>query len=110
MIAARPLFQPKFLIFSLLLTSFSPTLPSALAQAASDAKPADAKPSDAKSIATPGMSTTLPPLPADAHVEQSMQLEGKTLHYTVTVGTLPVRDSKGVLSGEVVYTSYVAEG
>jgi carboxypeptidase C (cathepsin A) len=113
MISARSPFQSKFLILSLLLASVSPVLPSAAAQAppdAKDAKPADAKPSDAKSAATPGMSTTLPPLPADAHVEQSMQLEGKTLHYTVTVGTLPVRDSKGVLSGEVVYTSYVAEG
>ncbi len=30
------------------------------------------------------------PLPADAHVAQSIQLEGKPLHYTVTVGTLPV--------------------
>ncbi len=39
-----------------------------------------------------------------------MQLDGKTLRYTVTVGTLPVRDKKGALSGEVVYTSYVAEG
>ena len=26
------------------------------------------------------------PLPADAHVAQSMQIEGKALHYTVTVG------------------------
>jgi carboxypeptidase C (cathepsin A) len=34
----------------------------------------------------------------------------KTLHYTVTVGTLPVRDSKGALSGEVVYTAYTMEG
>src|SRR5271168_3928730 len=110
MISARPRFQSKFLVFSLLFTSFSPALPPAFAQAASDAKPADAKPTDAKPAATAGMSTTLPPLPADAHVEQTIQMEGKTLHYTVTVGTLPVRDSKGVLSGEVVYTSYVAEG
>src|ERR1700733_3452836 len=116
MISARPPFQSKFLVFTLLLTSFTPALSSAAAQAApdakdaKDAKPADAKPSDAKSAATLGMSLTLPPLPPDAHVEQSMQMEGKTLHYTVTVGTLPVRDSKGALSGEVVYTSYVAEG
>jgi carboxypeptidase C (cathepsin A) len=64
---------------------------------------------DAKT-ATPGMMTTLPPLPADTHVEQTIQLNGKALHYTVTVGTLPVRDSKGVLSGEVVYTAYTVEG
>jgi len=49
------------------------------------------------------------PLPADAHVPQSMQLEGKALHYTVTVGTLPVNDN-GKKIGEVVFTSYTVEG
>jgi carboxypeptidase C (cathepsin A) len=82
--------------------------------AAPDAKPAgaEAKPTgaDAKSGATPGMPVAEPPLPPDAHVEQSIQMEGKTLHYTVTVGTLAVRDSKGALSGEVVYTAYIMEG
>ena len=51
-----------------------------------------------------------PPLPADAHVAQSVQTDGKTLHYTVTVGTLPVYDSTAKKSGEVVYTSYIVEG
>ena len=32
---------------------------------------------------------SMPPLPADAHAEQTIQLNGKTLKYTVTVGTLP---------------------
>src|ERR1700737_5122632 len=75
--------------------------------AASDAKPAGA---DAKAGATPGMPIAEPPLPPDAHAEQSIQMEGKTLHYTATVGTLPVRDSKGALSGEVVYTAHTMEG
>jgi carboxypeptidase C (cathepsin A) len=65
---------------------------------------------DAKTVTVSGLLVAQPPLPADAHVEQTMQLEGRTLHYSVTVGTLPVRDSKGVLSGEVVYTAYIAEG
>ena len=47
-----------------------------------------------------------PPLPADAHVAQNIQLDGKTLHYTATVGTLPVYDQDGKKSGEVVYTAY----
>jgi carboxypeptidase C (cathepsin A) len=51
-----------------------------------------------------------PPLPADAHVTQSMQLGGKSLTYTVTVGTLPVYDKDSKKSGEVVYTSYTVEG
>ena len=33
---------------------------------------------------------SMPPLPAEAHVEQSMQLDGKTLKYTATVGAMPV--------------------
>ena len=52
----------------------------------------------------------LPPLPADAHVQQSMQIDGKTLHYTVTVGKLPVYDKQGKEAGEVVYTAYTVEG
>lgn len=47
-----------------------------------------------------------PPLPPDAHVAQSIQLDGKTLHYTATVGTLPVYDQDGKKTGEVVYTAY----
>ena len=50
-----------------------------------------------------------PSLPGDAHVGQTMQLDGKPLHYTVTIGTLPVYD-QSKKTGEVVYTSYVIEG
>ncbi|MGD0670024.1 MAG: peptidase S10 [Bryobacteraceae bacterium] len=49
------------------------------------------------------------PLPADAHVAQTIQFEGKPLPYTVTVGTLPVYDS-GKKIGEVVFTAYTLEG
>jgi len=52
----------------------------------------------------------LPPLPADAHTQQTMELNGKTLHYTVTVGALPVRDKDGKEAGQVVVTSYTMEG
>jgi carboxypeptidase C (cathepsin A) len=53
---------------------------------------------------------TLPPLPADAHVSQQIQLDGKTLKYTVTVGSLPVRDKDGKEAGAVVYTAYTVDG
>jgi carboxypeptidase C (cathepsin A) len=65
---------------------------------ASDGKDKD-KPSDKQ-----------PPLPADAHVSQSIQLQGKLLNYTATVGTLPVYDKEGKKIGEVVYTAYTVEG
>jgi carboxypeptidase C (cathepsin A) len=50
------------------------------------------------------------PLPPDAHAAQSIQLDGKPLHYTVTVGTLPVYDRDGKKSGQVVFTAYTVEG
>src|SRR5215471_12273927 len=51
-----------------------------------------------------------PPLPPDAHTEQSIQLNGKALRYTVTVGTLPTRDKDGKEAGQVVFTAYTVEG
>jgi carboxypeptidase C (cathepsin A) len=65
------------------------------------AKPAAGSPADA---------VNLPPLPADAHIEQTTQYDGRTLRYTVTVGKLPVRDKTGKTIGEVVYTAYTMPG
>jgi carboxypeptidase C (cathepsin A) len=52
----------------------------------------------------------LPPLPPEAHVDQSIVFNGKTLHYTVTVGAFPVRDKDGKAAGEVVVTAYTIPG
>jgi carboxypeptidase C (cathepsin A) len=71
------------------------------APAATDKDKAAQKPADDK--------TGLPPLPPEAHAQQTIQLDGKTLHYTVTVGALPVRDSDGKIAGEVVVTGYTME-
>lgn len=54
--------------------------------------------------------SALPPLPADAHVEQTIELNGKTLHYNVNVGALPVRDNDGKTVGQVVVTAYTMTG
>lgn len=54
--------------------------------------------------------TTLPPLPAPAHTQQTIELNGKALHYTVTVGAMPVRDGDGKTAGQVVVTAYTVEG
>ena len=58
----------------------------------------------------PADKNALPPLPPDAHAQQSIQFDGKSLKYTVTVGTLPVRDKDGKTSGEVVFTAYTVDG
>ncbi len=49
------------------------------------------------------------PLPPDAHVSQSIQMNGTPLKYTATVGTLPVKNEEGKPVGEVVFTSYVVD-
>jgi carboxypeptidase C (cathepsin A) len=73
----------------------------AFAQAPQDAPPAAEKPAE---------KAALPPLPADAHVEQSITLDGRPLRYTVTVGSLPVRDKDGKEAGDVVITAYTVQG
>jgi len=103
----------KFILSSKLVRGFaaaallSVLMPVILA--AQETKPATPPPADAKSADTRS-SDKLPPLPADAHVSQSIQLDGKTLNYTVTVGTLPVFDKDGKKSAEVVYTAYTMDG
>jgi carboxypeptidase C (cathepsin A) len=52
----------------------------------------------------------LPPLPANKSIEESTVVDGQTLHYTVTVGTINARDDDGKIAGKVVYTSYVVPG
>jgi carboxypeptidase C (cathepsin A) len=52
----------------------------------------------------------LPPLPPEAHTAQSIVLDGKPLHYTVTVGAYPVRDGEGKVAGQVVVTAYTVDG
>jgi len=90
-----------------LLACFLAAAPCAVAQAAAPATPAAASKADA---AKPADDKTLPPLPADAHVQQSVTLNGKRLDYTVTVGTLPVRDAAGATTGKLVYTAYTVAG
>ncbi|WP_374570015.1 S10 family peptidase [Phenylobacterium sp.] len=79
------------------------TAPALAADAPAKAEAKADKPKDDKFL-------DLPPLPADASVKQSIKLDGKTLNYTATVGSLPVRDDKGEKIGEVVYTAYVLDG
>ena len=84
-----------------------------LRAAAQENKPKPAEPQDGKSspAAKPSAEQNQPaPLPAEKSVEQSMQLDGKTLHYSVTVGAYPTRDEQGKTVGEVVVTAYTMAG
>lgn len=50
-----------------------------------------------------------PPFPADASVKQTARVAGKSLAYTATVGSIPVRDGEGRKTAEVVFTAYVLD-
>src|ERR1051325_9892333 len=67
-------------------------------------------PAATSSTTPPAEKSDLPPLPPEAHVAQSMQLGGRALNYTATVGAMPVYNADGKKTGEVVVTSYVMEG
>lgn len=77
--------------------------------AAQEQKPATpSKPADSAQAKTDH--DALPPLPADAHVDQTIQINGGTLKYTATVGTLPVFGEDGKKTADVVYMAYTVEG
>ncbi len=69
-----------------------------------DAAPAKADKDDSKFL------KDLPAFPADASVKQTVRTARGALNYTVTVGSLPVRDEKGRKTAEVVFTAYVLDG
>ena len=106
----RPHVSALFLCSCLSLTSLSPAA-SAQDKDGKDkgAEKTSSKPDSSAKPDKSDASDKLPPLPADAHVQQSMQFGGKTLAYTVTVGKLPVRDKDGKTSGEVVFTAYTVD-
>jgi carboxypeptidase C (cathepsin A) len=103
----HPLFQRHRCASAPILAALTVALGS-YAVWAQEAKPAaSASPAAAAPKETPPEKPA--PLPQDAHTTQTVEVDGKPLHYTVTVGTLPVyqNDKK---SGEVVYTAYTVEG
>ncbi len=72
--------------------------------------PAKASEKAANTSKEKSATSELPPLPANKSIEQSIVLDGRTLHYTVTVGTINVRDENGKVAGKVVFTSYTMPG
>ena len=69
----------------------------AVAALSGAAMAADEKPGD-KPAAEDKAEIKLPPLPVDKSVKQSIVVAGKTLAYTATVGSLPVRFTATVVS------------
>lgn len=68
----------------------------------------DAEKAAAKDAGAPDDS--LAPFPEAKSIKQSAVIGGKSVSYTATVGSIPVRDAKGKMIGEVVYTAYTVPG
>ena len=105
---------PRRLALALTLCSFA-ALPCLQAAAQSDNERPHPPTPQASEPSKPGPNPVaeknpLPPLPPDAHVAQSITLDGKKLNYTATVGTLFVRDPQGKAVGQLVYTAYTVDG
>jgi carboxypeptidase C (cathepsin A) len=49
------------------------------------------------------------PLPADKSVPQTITVNGKTLHYTATVGTIPLKNRDDKTEGVVMYTAFTLD-
>jgi carboxypeptidase C (cathepsin A) len=63
--------------------------------------PSAEKPAEPKPLANP--------LPADKSTAQTVTVNGKTLHYTATVGTIALLDKDLKSTGEVVFTAYTLD-
>ena len=50
------------------------------------------------------------PFPPAKSIRQSAVIGGRRIDYVATVGSLPVKDDKGKVTGEVVYTAYTVPG
>ncbi len=67
----------------------------------------DAKPDGPAQPSGPGVLRLLPP---DAVSDKQITVEGRTIAYTATAGTLPLFDPNGERLASVYYTAYVAKG
>jgi carboxypeptidase C (cathepsin A) len=52
----------------------------------------------------------LPPFPADKSVRQTTTVDGRSLSYDATVGSLPVVDDKGKTIADVMFVAYTMPG
>src|ERR1700683_537936 len=95
------------LVIALLLSA----LP-AFAQHGESAKPPDdasATPATAKSAEPKAAEPVKNPLPADESVPQTISVNGKTIHYTATVGTIMLKSKDDKPTGVVMYTAYTLD-
>ena len=108
---SRPRLLARYTLALALPIGLCLAVPPAYAQKHGDAPPAKATTPEPVKDKTPD---ELPPLPVDKSVQQTITINGKTLHYTATVSTIPVYNATDPKkpekkTGEVVVTSYTLD-
>ena len=68
------------------------------------------RPAQHSDDAQPGGPGVLRLLPPDAVSNKEITVDGRTIAYTATAGTLPLFDQSGERSASVYYTAYIAKG
>src|ERR1700727_81193 len=79
------------------------------AQPQQDSKAAPDKSADAKSAAPKPEATKPEGLPDDKSIPQTITVNGKTLHYTATVGTITLKNKDDKPTGVVMYTAFTQD-
>lgn len=65
---------------------------------------------DAAQRAAPRHPAVLSPLPEPRSTRQTLDLPDRTLHFTATVGAIPLRGAGGTILADVAYTAYTLDG
>src|SRR6202167_1323864 len=91
------------------LPAFAQRGQSAKPAADASATPAAEKSAESKSGESKSGEPMKNPLPADKSVPQTITMNGKTLHYTATVGTITLKGKDDKLTGVVMYTAYTMD-
>ncbi len=102
--------NPRLLVAALLFSFAVPLAASAQGRDAQSTPAPGTLPAPANTPKQPEEPKTLPEhLPADKSVPQIITVNGKTIHYTATVGTIALKARDGKTTGEVVYTAYTVD-
>ena len=106
--------RSTLLLASVAALASAPAFVPAFAQGSEPATPPPAPAAGAAAPAKPAEAPKPPanPLPANKSVPQTITVNGKTLHYTATVGTITLKANtpEAKPTGQVVYTAYTLDG
>ncbi|MGA7288046.1 MAG: hypothetical protein WBX02_08125, partial [Terriglobales bacterium] len=74
-----------------------------------EAKSSESKSGESKTGEAKSAEAMKNPLPADKSAPQTITVNGKTLHYTATVGTITLKGKDDKPTGVVMYTAFTLD-